>query len=54
MGWSRPSLALMRVDVGVGRAVAEHGAGRIAGQQPHEDEDHHQDQDEGGDDLQQP
>ena len=37
------------LDVGVDGPVAEDGAGRIAGQQPHEDEDDDQDEDEGRD-----
>ena len=41
-------------DVRIGRAVAEHRAGGIARQQPHEDEDDHHDEEEGRDDLQQP
>ena len=40
------------LDVGIGRAIAEHGARRIARQQPHEDEGDDEDEDEGRDDLQ--
>ena len=40
------------LDIGVDGAVAEHGAGRIARQQPHEDEGDHQDEGDGRNGLQ--
>ena len=53
-GLVEAEIAIDALDVGIGRAVAEHGARRIARQQPHEDEGDDEDEDQCRDDLQQP